>query len=156
MVRWRTRDFMKKTSFLKNLTGRILNLLLWLITCALAGTGLLMALRLPPGSRGGRGLSALGMTRHEWGDVHTWLSYVFLVLVFLHLAVHWRWLWQFASRRRALPVIAGIGVGLGLCLALLLLPVSRREGGGGRHGAAAPARPPSSFQASPGEGRASP
>lgn len=147
---------MKKTSFLKNLTGRILNLLLWLVTCALAGTGLLMVFRLPPGSRGGRGLSALGMTRHEWGDVHTWLSYGFLVLVFLHLAVHWRWLWQFASRRRALPMIAGIGVGLALCLAFLLLPVSRREGRGGRHGGADPVRAAQSIQDSPEEERASP
>jgi len=50
---------------------RLLNALLWLVFCAMAGTGLLLAFRLPSGSRGGRGLSALGMARHEWGDWHT-------------------------------------------------------------------------------------
>ncbi len=39
---------------MKNLLTRASNLLLWLAFCALAGTGLLMAFRLPPGSRGER------------------------------------------------------------------------------------------------------
>jgi len=96
----------------------------------MAGTGLLLAFRLPPGSRGGQGLSALGMTRHDWGDVHTWLSYGFIVLLLLHLAVHWRWLWQFASRKRAWPLLAGVGVGLLLIIALIGQPVQSREGRG--------------------------
>ncbi len=123
--------------FLKTLSGRILNFALWLNACALAGTGLLLAFRLPPGSRGGRGLAVLGLDRHQWGDMHTWLGYAFLVLLLLHLAVHWRWLWQYASRRRKAPLFLGLGAGLLLLIVLLFLPVERRagKGQGGQHGA---------------------
>ena len=102
---------------------RILNGLLWLVFCGMSGTGLLLAYRLPPGSRGGRGLSALGLNRHEWGDIHTWLSYAFLGLIAMHLAMHWRWFWQVAARRRSWPLLVGIGAGLGLMLWLIFQPV---------------------------------
>ncbi len=117
------------TPLLRQLSGRVLNLGLWFNFCALAGTGLLLAFRLPPGSRGGQGLSAFGMNRHDWGDIHTWLSYSFITLVLLHLAVHWRWLWQFASRKRAWPMFAGVGVGLILLVALVCQPVQHKSGG---------------------------
>ncbi len=107
---------------------RILNALLWLVFCAMSGTGLLLAYRLPPGSRGGRGLSALGLGRHEWGDIHTWLSYAFLTLIVLHLALHWRWFWQVAARRRSWPLLVGIGVGLALMLWLIFQPVRHNDG----------------------------
>lgn len=111
-----------------------MNALLWLVFCAMSGTGLLLAFRMPPGS-GGR-VSALGLTRHEWGDWHTWLSYAFLALIAVHLAMHWRWFWQVAAKRRSWPLLAGIGAGLALMALLVLQPVSR--GGAGRgegHGA---------------------
>ena len=109
---------------------RILNALLWLVFCSMSGTGLLLAFRLPPGSRGGQGLSAMGLSRHEWGDINTWLSYAFLALILTHLALHWRWFWQVAARRRAWPLLLGIGAGILLLLWLALQPVAK----GGRHG----------------------
>ena len=66
---------------------RILNLLLYLSSCVMVGTGLLMAYRLIPGSRGGQGLEVLGWNRHEWGALHTRVSYVFITLVAAHLAI---------------------------------------------------------------------
>lgn len=105
---------------------RVLNAFLWLVFCGMTGTGLLLAFRLPPGSRGGRGLAAMGLGRHDWGGIHTWLSYVFLVLIAVHLAMHWRWFWQVAARRRSWPLLAGIGAGLVLALWLFLQPVSHR------------------------------
>lgn len=104
----------------------------------MAGTGLLLAFRLPPGSRGGRGLTAMGWDRHEWGDVHTWLSYAFLALIVIHLALHWRWLWQVAAKKHAWPLIAGIAAGLFLLAWLALQPVER-EVRGRQHGGAASA-----------------
>lgn len=118
---------------MKNPLGRVLNALLWLTSCALAGTGLLLAFRLPPGSRGGAGLSAMGMTRHEWGDWHTWIGYAFLALTALHLALHWRWLWKIAAQRRAWMIFAGLGAGLALLAWLALQPVSERGLEGGCH-----------------------
>lgn len=114
----------------RSFVPRVLNALLWLVFCGLAGTGLLLAFRLPPGSRGGRGLSAMGWDRHEWGDVHTWLAYAFLGLVAAHLALHWRWLWQVAAKRRSWPLLLGIGAGLAMIVWLVCQPVEQR----GRHG----------------------
>ena len=115
---------------------RILNALLWLVFCGMSGTGLLLAFRLPPGSRGGQGLSAAGLSRHEWGDIHTWLSYVFLALMLAHLVIHWRWFWQVAAKKRSWPLILGVGLGLVLLAVLALQPVDKREGRGegNRHG----------------------
>lgn len=125
-------------SLFRQFSGRVLNLLLWLTFCAMAGTGLLLVFRLPPGSRGGRGLSVLGLTRHEWGDIHTWLSYGFIALILLHLAVHWRWLWQFASRKRTWPMTLGVGAGLALVVILVCLPVQTRDDRGEHHHAGTP------------------
>jgi len=111
----------------RTFTPRLLNALLWLVFCSMAGTGLLLAFRLPPGSQGGRGLSAWGLSRHEWGDLHTWLSYGFLALILTHLALHWRWFWQVAARKKRWPLLLGFGAGLALLLALTLQPV--KEGG---------------------------
>ena len=118
---------------MKTSVDRVLNLLLWLAFCALAGTGLLLAFRLPPGSRGGAGLSALGMTRHEWGDWHTWIAYAFLALILLHLALHWRWLWKIAAQRKTWMLLAGVGSGLGLFFGWLFnqyLPVELEKNTG--------------------------
>lgn len=125
----------KKLS-IRTLVPRICNAMLWLVFCAMAGTGLLLAYRLPPGSRGGRGLSALGWGRHDWGDLHTWISYAFLALILVHMALHWRWFWQIAAKRRSWPLLAGLGAGILLMLAIFLLPVTndRADEGPGRPG----------------------
>lgn len=122
-------------SFLRKFLPRLLNFLLWISFCAMAGTGLLLAFRMPPGSRGGRGLEAFGLGRHEWGDLHTWISYAFMATIVLHLALHWRWFWQVAARRRAWPMVAGFGLGLLLLLLIALQPVHSR---GGREEGTAP------------------
>lgn len=121
---------------------RVLNGLLWLVFCGMSGIGLLLAFRLPPGSRGGQGLSVLGLGRHEWGDWHTWLGYAFLALVAVHLAMHWRWFWQVAARKRGWPLVAGFGVGVALMVVLLFQPVSRggKHSGGGPEHRGIPAR----------------
>lgn len=122
--------------FSKANISRALNALLWAVFCAMSGTGLLLAFRMPPGS--GRRLTALGLGRHDWGDWHTWLSYAFLALIAAHLALHWRWFWQVAAKRRSWPLVAGIGAGLALMLLLVLQPVKAVGGGeggrGGHHG----------------------
>ena len=123
-----------KKGISRSLLPRVLNALLWLVFCGMAGTGLLLAFRLPPGSRGGAGLTAMGWGRHDWGDVHTWLSYGFLALIAAHLTLHWRWFWQVAAKRRAWPLLAGIGAGLLLMIWLVSQPVEKRGGHGGGHG----------------------
>lgn len=122
-------------SFSRSSVPRVLNMVLWLVFCGMAGTGLVLAFRLPPGSRGGAGLAVMGWTRHQWGDLHTWLSYAFLGLILAHLALHWRWLWQVAAKKHAWPLLAGIGAGLLLMTWSLFQPVEKRAGHGEGRGA---------------------
>jgi hypothetical protein len=110
---------------MKTALSRALNLALWLVGSLLAATGLILAYRLPPGSRGGRGLELLGWSRHDWGDLHTWLAYGAISLVIAHLALHARWLWVVASRRRRIRLVAGLALGLALPILALLWPVER-------------------------------
>ena len=105
--------------------NRILNFLLWICFSCLSGIGLLLAFRMPPGSRGGHGLSALGLSRHEWGDLHTWLGYAFIVLIFAHLAFHWRWLWKAATKKRPSWMLVGLSLGGVLMLLIALQPVTK-------------------------------
>ncbi len=116
---------------MKTWLSRILNLALWLVGSVLASTGLILAFRLPPGSRGGRGLSLADWDRHGWGDLHTWLSYAAVALVFAHLLIHSRWLWVVACQRRWPRLVAGLLLGFALPAAALLWPVS--QGGRGEH-----------------------
>jgi len=73
-----------------------LDIVLLVCVLGIAFTGLLMRWILPPGT-GGR-LSLWNMTRHEWGDVHFWLTVGFGSIVLLHLVMHWAWLWVTLSR----------------------------------------------------------
>ena len=94
----------------------------------MAATGCMLAYRLPPGSRGGGGLTAWGWSRHEWGDLHMWNSYVFLALSLLHLALHWRWFWQVGFGRFRFLFLAGLISG-GLAVATVwIVPVKRDPG----------------------------
>ena len=111
---------------------RILNLLLYLSFCVMVGTGLLMAYRLIPGSRGGQGLEVLGWNRHEWGALHTWVSYVFITLVAAHLAINWTWLTKVAAKGDAWHLGAGLLAGGLIIGTFLLLPITKRQGETGK------------------------
>jgi len=120
--------------------NRVVNLLLWLSTCLMTATGFMLAFRLPPGSRGGGGLTAWGWSRHEWGDLHLRNGYVFLILVILHLILHWRWFWCMTSKWFKIFFLAGLIAGLLVVGAGWLIPVEHtsedghRQGSGQGHG----------------------
>lgn len=56
-------------------------------------TGLLVRYVLPPGTggRGRAGLELWGLGRHDWGEIHFWISVTLVSLLLLHVALHWRW-----------------------------------------------------------------
>jgi hypothetical protein len=111
----------------KNTINRVVNLLLYLLLCFMLGTGLLMWLRLPPGSRGGGGhLTVMGLNRHAWGDWHLWAALAFVALSVAHLVMNWVWMMKIAGSKRAWRVWLGIGAGLAIVTILALLPVDAR------------------------------
>jgi hypothetical protein len=74
----------------------ILNALLLLILSTISGIGFLMEYTLIPGSErravygSNVDLYFWGLDRHEWGDIHLILGYIFIVLSLLHIALHWK------------------------------------------------------------------
>ncbi len=113
----------------KNTILRVLNLALFLSGCLLAGTGLMLAYRMPHGGGGGRA-QVLGFTRHEWGDLHLVLGITVVLLSIAHLVQNWTWMRKIAARSRVWPLAAGLLVGALLLFGPLLLPVETAQGGG--------------------------
>ncbi len=106
--------------------NRIVDFLLWISICLMLATGFIVRYRLPPGSRGGHGLSIAGWSRHEWGDIHAWLGYAVCGLVILHLALHWQWLMRSAWPKVKWPVITGLIIGVLVALSAWFLPVEKQ------------------------------
>lgn len=102
---------------------RVVNLGLYLVFCALAGSGLALEHKLPRG-RGQRGVELWGWDRHDWRDIHLTLGWMFLALLGVHLVLHWKWLRLVAARSRWWPLVLGLGAGLTLLLGPLLSGVS--------------------------------
>ena len=111
----------------KNIWKKGLDLALYLIACVTAGSGLLLAYRLPHGAGRGSRVVFLGYGRHEWGDIHTWLAYCAIFLAVVHLAFNWQWLLKVAASKHIWRLAAGILSGLLIIIAFLLLPVDRAE-----------------------------
>lgn len=90
---------------------------------AMVGTGILAKWILPPGSRGGVGLTWLGQGRHFWGDVHFWLAIALLALIIIHVWLHWGWIlgiWARLVGRLGSPVTWALIL---LLAALMFLPL---------------------------------
>ena len=94
----------------------------------LTSTGVLMRYTLPPGSK--RFMTIWGLDRHEWGDIHFWISIVFLGLLAMHLLLHWRWIVNIitgrpregSGLRAGLGIVGVVGL-LALGIAPLLSPI---------------------------------
>ena len=60
----------------------------------IAAIGLLMAFVIPFGRQVGQDKYFLGLHRHDWGDIHLYLSLFLLVLLGIHLWLNWTWIVQ--------------------------------------------------------------
>jgi hypothetical protein len=104
--------------------SRLLNLALYLGFCLLAGTGLLLAFRLPHGPSTSQRTIFLGYPLHIWAKVHLWTSYAIVLLLLAHLAIHWRWLTTVAASGKSWRLIAGLLLGVAIVAFFLLYPVT--------------------------------
>ena len=67
----------------------IIDLVSFICISALLLTGIVIHYVLPAGSRGN---SFLGITRHEWGDIHFWIAIAFTFVILTHLVLHMPWI----------------------------------------------------------------
>ena len=91
--------------------------------CALAGTGFLLAYRLPHGPNANQTLF-LGFGRHLWGEAHTWLAWATVVVGAIHLSLNVQWLVKVAASKRPWRLAIGILAGLSIVLLFLFAPTS--------------------------------
>jgi len=79
----------------KNQMNLVIDAVMFLVLTAIAGLGLLMKFILIPGYKrvelyeNDVEFYFLGLTRHDWGNVHLWLGFIFLSLLLLHIILHW-------------------------------------------------------------------
>jgi hypothetical protein len=94
------------------------NAALYLTTCALAGTGLLLELRMDDEDGAVR---LFGMGRDDWGEIHIAVAIGFLALTALHLLSNLAWVRAAAARAWwAAPMLT---LGLGIVSILLFWPL---------------------------------
>jgi hypothetical protein len=110
----------------KGLLKKVIDLILYVLFCAMVGTGMLLSYRLPHGDGSSRTLF-LGFGRHEWGEIHTWIGLSSVGLLVVHLFLNWQWLVKVAASKHIWRLVAGILTGLLVVGAFLLLPVERAE-----------------------------
>ncbi len=120
----------------KNCWNIIIDALSLLVFVSMISTGILLKFVLSPGSgrvemlmKGGGKFEKtidmlMGLTRHEWGEVHFYISIAFLALLVVHLILHWNWIQcvSFGSKNNPQPLkrkIASIGIIVFIILSLI-------------------------------------
>ena len=70
----------------------IVDTLMFLCMLGIVLIGLLMGFVIPEGRLGpGQSKYFLGLHRHQWGDVHLYLSLAFTAVVVVHIVLAWSW-----------------------------------------------------------------
>ena len=65
--------------------------LLFVTVCSISVIGLMLAFVIPEGRNMEVAKYFLGLHRHQWGDIHLYLSLFLLSLLVLHLWLNWAW-----------------------------------------------------------------
>lgn len=63
----------------------------------MVATGYVLRFPLPPGTN--RLYTLWGLTRHQWGTIHFWISIGLLGILLTHVAIHWQWVVNVVGRR---------------------------------------------------------
>jgi hypothetical protein len=81
----------------RTLANIIIDIIAAFLFLGMIATGYLLRFPLPPGSN--KMLSLWGYSRHQWGDVHFWISLGLLVVLIVHLVLHWNWIVTVIGKR---------------------------------------------------------
>lgn len=113
-----------------NVIRRYVDILMYTGFCFISGSGLLLAYRLKPCSKGGdHGQTLLGIDRHGWGEWHLWAAYVVLALLILHIMLNLTFIINVVvSKSRVLLGLLGV-LGAAIILYFLFAPLHKTSGG---------------------------
>lgn len=75
----------------------IIDLAAALLFLGMIATGYILRFPLPPGSNKSHILWSF--SRHQWGDIHFWISLGLLVVMIIHLVLHWNWIVTVIGKR---------------------------------------------------------
>jgi hypothetical protein len=78
----------------KNTLKYIIDALLFINVSSVAAVGMLLGFAVPSGGYRHSENTFLGLHRHEWGDIHLYLSIFLLILLSIHLLLNWTWILQ--------------------------------------------------------------
>ena len=81
----------------RTIANIIIDIIAAFLFLGMISTGYLLRFPLPPGSN--NTLSLWGYTRHQWGDVHFWISLGLLLVLLVHLVLHWNWIVTVIGKR---------------------------------------------------------
>ena len=71
----------------------LVDTLLFLCIVGIAFIGLLLGLVIPKGPKAAESAKYfLGLHRHQWGNIHFYLSLAFIILVIIHIVLSWSWI----------------------------------------------------------------
>lgn len=100
----------------------LVDALLFVCLIGMAFIGVLLGLIISEGPvSSGSSKYFLGLHRHQWGDIHAYLSIAFVVLMIVHMVLSWKWIkakTRQIFKRQATPALIAIGA---LPFAVLLL-----------------------------------
>ena len=80
----------------RNALKYLIDALLFVDICAISVVGVLLGFVIPRGR--GADKVFLGLHRHDWGDIHLYLSLGLLALLVVHLWLNWRWVVKISRR----------------------------------------------------------
>jgi len=106
----------------RTLINIIIDLIATLLFLGMIATGYLLRFPLPPGSN--KSYVLWGLSRHQWGDIHFWISLGLLLVMLVHLALHWNWIVTVIGKRCGLvkskqPSLLRCGIGTIAGLAII-------------------------------------
>lgn len=98
---------------------KLIDLLSFIGLSALISTGALIKFSLPPKS----GAATIwGLTRHEWGNIHFYISVFFLIIITIHLLLHLKFIKAAIIGKASREIGYRIAVGfIGLVVLVLFL-----------------------------------
>ena len=102
--------------------SKYIDIIAFFLFIMLLSTGVLLHYIIPP--RSGQYYQVLGMSRHQWGDVHFMIAVAFVSVLVIHLILHRKYILHIFDRSSAQGITMRVILGIFSLLALIALMFS--------------------------------